>query len=179
MTSISGAIDRFETVFATVLTGLIYLVAISIGLIAVLIPLNLLVIKMHWGSMWWLHESVEYALYVGVFLGAPWVLQQGAHVRVDVIIAALPARAAQWMERGVDVLGSALCIGLCVYGVRMAISEFQDGTLPDKDLRIPTGYMMVVFAVSFALLAIEFALRVRRSFATLADYRERATQTGL
>ena len=55
--------------------------AVSIGLIAVLIPLNLLLIKMQWGSIWWLYEAVEYALYVGVFIGAPWVLRQGAHVR--------------------------------------------------------------------------------------------------
>ena len=174
----SGVIDRFEAAFGGLLSGLIYVVAVSIGLIAILIPLNLLIIKLHWGSMWWLHEAVEYALYAGVFLGAPWVLQQGAHVRVDVIIAALPARAAQWLERIVDGLGSVLCITLFVYGVRMAISEFQDGTLPDKDLRIPTGYMMVVFAVSFALLAIEFALRVRRSFANRADERAPAGKSG-
>ena len=154
------------------------LVAVSIGFIAVLIPLNLLLIKMQWGNMWWLHEAVEYALYVGVFLGAPWVLQQGAHVRVDVVIAAIPAKAAVWLERIVDVFGATLCVTLCVYGIRMAISEFEDGTLPDKDLRIPTGYMMVVFAVAFALLAVEFALRVRRSVTALNDERERAAQSG-
>jgi len=43
------------------------------------------------------------------------------------------------------------------------IWEFEDGTLPDKDLRIATGYMMAVFAFSFLLLAIEFLLRFRRS----------------
>ncbi len=43
------------------------------------------------------------------------------------------------------------------------ISEFEDGTLPDKDLRIETGYMMAVFAISFFLLAIEFLLRWRRA----------------
>ena len=52
---------------------------------------------------------------------------------------------------------------LCFYGVRITISEFEDGTLPDKDLRIETGYMMAVFAISFLLLAIEFLLRLRRA----------------
>jgi len=35
--------------------------------------------------------------------------------------------------------------------------------LPDKDLRIPTGYMMTIFSTSFFLLAIEFLLRFRRT----------------
>jgi len=62
-----------------------------------------------------------------------------------------------------DFVGSMICIMLFVYGVRIMIWEFEDGTLPDKDLRIATGYMMAVFAFSFLLLAIEFLLRFRRS----------------
>ena len=77
------------------------LVAVSIGLIAVLIPLNLFLVTLKWGSFPWLFEAVEYALYVGVFIGAPWVLRQGAHIRVDVVTAALP--------EGPPPLGSRRC----------------------------------------------------------------------
>lgn len=151
-----------ERSYEGLLRFLIGLVALSIALIAILIPLNLLLVKLQWGNLWWLHEAVEYALYVGVFLGAPWVLRQGAHVRVDVLIANLSTVAARRLERAVDGAGALLCAALFVYGVRIAISEFEDGTLPDKDLRIPTGYMMVVFATSFALLTVEFCLRAFR-----------------
>ena len=159
MSPIAQLADR---AYGRLLGILIALVAMSIALIATLIPANLLLVKMQWGNMWWLHEAVEYALYVGVFLGAPWVLRQGAHVRVDVLLSALSARAATRLERAMDGVGALLCLTLCYYGVRIAISEFEDGTLPDKDLRIPTGYMMVVFATSFGLLAIEFVLRAFR-----------------
>ena len=114
------------------------------------------------GSLWWLFEGVEYALYFGVFLSAPWVLQQGAHVRVDVLIAALPFHAARVLNRAVDAGGIALCLLLCFYGIRATISEYQDGTLPDKDLRIANWIVLSAFAISFLLLAIEFALRLRR-----------------
>lgn len=158
-----GLAAGFEPAFDKLLNFLIYLVGASIGLITVLIPCNLLLIKMRWGNLWWLHEAVEYALYVGVFLGAPWVLRQGAHVRVDVLTAALPARTAARLDNALNLFGAALCVLLCVYGARMMVSEFQDGTLPDKDLRIPTWYMMLVFSVSFLLLAVEFLLRMRRA----------------
>ena len=156
-------IDRFEAGFNRVVLYLAYLVALSIGLIAVLIPLNLFLIKTQLGSIWWLYEGVEYTLYFGVFIGAPWVLNQGAHVRVDVLTAALNTESAQRVERIMDFAGAVLCVLLCFYGSRVTLWEFQDGTLPDKDLRIPTGYMMAIFSTSFFLLAIEFLLRFRRA----------------
>ena len=156
-------IDRFEAGFNRVVLYLAYLVALSIGLFAVLIPLNLFLIKTQLGSIWWLYEGVEYTLYFGVFIGAPWVLNQGAHVRVDVLTAVLNTASAQHVERIMDLAGAVLCVLLCFYGSRVMLWEFQDGTLPDKDLRIPTGYMMAIFSASFFLLAVEFILRFRRA----------------
>ncbi len=152
-----------EAGFNRFLRFLIALVAASIGLFAVLIPLNLLLIKANWGAIWWLHEAVEYALYVGIFIGAPWVLQQGAHVRVDVFSSALPHGIAVQLERLLDCFGAGLCGLLCYYGARAALWEFEDGTLPDKDLRIANWYMLAVFAASFFLLMVEFLFRLRRA----------------
>ena len=137
------------------------LVAISIGLMAVSIPLNLLIIKTHIGSLWWLNTSIEYALYFGVFAGAPWVLQQGAHVRVDVMLSALPENASQKLDSLINLLGAGLCIFLCVYGVRAGIGEFIDQTMPDKDLRVANWIVVAFFAFSFAMLTVEFLFRMR------------------
>ena len=56
--------------------------------------------------------------------------------------------------------------------------EFQDGTLPDKDLRIPTGYMMAIFSASFFLLAIEFLLRFRRAGQKASKVDQRLPKAG-
>ena len=162
-------LEATEAGFNRFLRFLISIVAASIGLFAVLIPLNLLLIKTNLGAIWWLHEAVEYALYVGVFIGAPWVMQQGAHVRVDVFASALPQRAAVQLERLLDCFGVGLCGLLCFYGARAAIWEFEDGTLPDKDLRIANWYMLAVFTISFFLLAVEFLFRLRRAHGIIDD----------
>ncbi len=172
------SLDAFEAGFRRFNLFLASLVAISIGLIAVLIPLNLLLVKAHWGSIWWLNEGIEYTLYVGVFIGAPWVLQQGAHVRVDVLTSARPARIAFRLEKFLDGAGVALCLLLCFYGVRATIIEFQDGTLPDKDVRIANWYMLSVFAASFALLAIEFLMRLRRAREIVAEEAAAISEAG-
>jgi len=171
-------IDRFEALFNRTIYILIVLVAISIGSFAVLIPFNLLIVKTGIGAIWWLHEGVEYALYVGVFLGAPWVLQQGAHVRVDVLVSSLPPSISVWLERLLDLIGSSLSIVLCIYGARLAISEFEDNTYPDKDLSIANWIMMTVFAVAFFLLAIEFLFRVRRASEIVVDESAEKKESG-
>ncbi len=162
MQATQSILDLFEAGFERVNRFIAALVALSIGVFALLIPLDLFLRKLGWGNLPWLHEGAEYALYVGVFLSAAWVLNKGAHVRVDIVIAALPGPVALRLEKLLDIAGALLCAAMCYFGLSGAIGEFELGTLPDKDLRIPNWYMLLVFAVSFALLAIEFLLRYRR-----------------
>jgi TRAP-type C4-dicarboxylate transport system permease small subunit len=157
----SSQLDIFENVFNRLTSFFAALVAISIGLMAILIPLNLFIIKAQIGSMWWLNGSIEYALFFGVFAGAPWVLQQGAHVRVDVLSSSLSEEAAKNLDVVVNLIGAALCITLCVYGSRAGIIEFIDETMPDRDLRIANWIIVTFFAFSFLMLTIEFLLRLR------------------
>ena len=167
----TSLLDKFERIFIKLTHFFAALVAISIGLFAVLIPLNLFIIKMHIGSMWWLNGSIEYALYFGVFAGAPWVLQKGAHVRVDVVTASISKEAAKQLDFCVNIFGAALCFLLCIYGARAGVMEFIDGTLPDKDLRISNWIVVSFFSFAFLMLTCEFLLRMRdkRVLSTIAD----------
>ena len=163
MPTTSSLLDLFEAGFEQVNRGIAALVALSIGVFALLIPFDLFLRKVGWGNLPWLHEGAEYGLYVGVFLAAAWVLNKGAHVRVDIVIAALPGHVAVRLEKLLDIGGALLCAFMCYCGLAGMIGEYELGTLPDKDLRIPNWYMLLVFAVSFALLGIEFLLRYRRA----------------
>ena len=155
-------LDTFEYFFLKLTVLFAALVAVSIGLMALLIPLNLFIIKAHIGSMWWLNGAIEYALFFGVFAGAPWVLQQGAHVRVDVLTSSLSKDAALILDDIINLIGAFICIILCFYGTRAGITEFIDQTLPDKDLRIPNWIIVAFFAFSFLMLTIEFLFRFRK-----------------
>ena len=154
-------LNLFEAGFNRLTVFLAGLVALSIGAIAVMIPLNLLLVKTGNTGIWWLFEGVEYSLYFGLFLAAPWVLQQNAHVKVDLVSAALSARGAQVLNMIVNVLGFALCVLLCFYGTRGMLVEYVDETLPDKDVQIHNWIIFAVFAFSFLMLAVEFLLRLR------------------
>lgn len=157
-------VDRFEAGYTRLTTFLIGLVAISIASFAILIPLDLLIRSLKWGNLWWLYEGVEYALYFGVFFGAPWVLQQGAHVRVDVLVTVLPEATGKKVDFVLDLAGAALCAYLFYLGIISTITDFIDEAIPDKLLIIPNWYMMAVFASTFFLLSIAFLLRAWRVF---------------
>lgn len=159
----ASAIDRFEATFERLNQALAACAAVSVALFTVLIPVDMMLRKLGWGSLSWLNEGAEYGLYTGVFLTAAWVLHQGAHVRVDLVLTLLPKQASLMLERGIDLAGALLCAVFFYYGVRGSMIEYAFGTLPDKDLQIPNWIMVSVFAISFALLAIEFLLRFHRA----------------
>ena len=156
-------LKSFEAMFVKLNHAIAVGVAISVGVFALLAPFDFLMRKLRMGGLEWLNEGAEYFLFFGVFLSATWVLQQGAHVRVDIVISNLPARAAAWLERVMDLVGAALCAIMAYLGARSMISAYILGTLPDKDLRIPNWIVLSIFCISFVLLTIEFLLRYYRA----------------
>lgn len=156
-------VDIFEAGFNRLLQLLASLVAVSIGLVAVLIPLNLFLLKFKLGSFSWLFSSIEYGLYFGVFAAAPWVLQQGAHVRVDLLSTNISAVGAERLNKFTNIFGAVVCMTLVFYGSRSTLIEFIDQTMPDRDLQIANWVIILVFTVSFTLCAIEFLMRLRKN----------------
>lgn len=156
-------VDIFEASFNRLLQLLASLVAVSIGLVALLIPLNLFLLKFKLGSFSWLFSSIEYGLYFGVFAAAPWVLQQGAHVRVDLLSTNISVASAERLNKFTNIFGAVVCMTLVFYGSRSTLIEFIDQTMPDRDLQIANWIIILVFTVSFTLSAIEFLMRLRKN----------------
>ncbi|EBA06702.1 TRAP transporter small permease [Sagittula stellata] len=159
----ASLIDRFEILFEKFNLFVAICVAGSIGLFAVLVPFDFFSRKLGLRGLEWLNEGAEYGLYAGVFLSASWVLYKGAHVRVDILLTALPKWAARKVERAVDLFGALLCFCMAYFGANGTLSAYAFGSLPDKDLQVPNWIVLAVFTVSFVMLAIEFLYRFRRA----------------
>ena len=117
----------------------------------------------------WSNEISELLLYLLTLAAAPWLLRQGRHIRVDILLRALPPRAAYACEWLTDVLGLACCGGLVAYGAEAAWKSFASGALSIKTLVMPEWWFLVPLPVCFALLAVEFIFRMRRLAAADAD----------
>ena len=78
----------------------------------------------------WANEVTEYALYFITLLTAPWLLRQGQHIRIDIVLRAIPRRLAWLCEWVVDALALACCLLIVWYGIKAVLSSLAiQGTI--------------------------------------------------
>jgi TRAP-type C4-dicarboxylate transport system permease small subunit len=108
------------------------------------------------------HDISEYSLYFCTLLAAPWLLRLGQHIRVDIILRAIPRRLAwvcEWMS---DVLAMTGCAFVTWMGVVMAFKSYASGAVQIRSVVIPEWWLLAPLPVAFALLTIEFGFRMWR-----------------
>jgi TRAP-type transport system small permease protein len=108
------------------------------------------------------NELSEDCLYLITLLAAPGLLRQGQHIRVDIVLRALPLRVGWLMEWAGDVIGLTCCLVFVWYGTSVAAASFSDGALSIKTLVLPEWWLLAPMPVAFALLAVEFVFRMHR-----------------
>lgn len=126
----------------------------------------------------WANEISEGMLYVITMLTAPWLLRRGQHIRVDIVLRAVPKRVGWLFEWLVDTLGLACCLLIAWYGARAALASFQAGSVSIKTLVTPEWWLLSVLPVAFLALSVEMLFRMRRLAAAERAPREDAVSTG-
>lgn len=126
----------------------------------------------------WANEVSEYALYLTTLLVAPWLLREGRHVRLDLLLVMVPQRVAWRIEIVADVLGLLVCIFLVRYGTIMALESRRLGSITIKNLVFPEWWLLAPLPAIFALLAVEFIFRLHRLYEGERKRRNDATSVG-
>src|ERR1700757_4093172 len=76
----------------------------------------------------WSNEISEAMLFLVTMLTAPWLLRRGQHIRVDIILRAVPPRVGWLFEWIADVLALACCALITWYSARAALASYQAGS---------------------------------------------------
>jgi TRAP-type C4-dicarboxylate transport system permease small subunit len=134
--------------------------ALLLGAVALLVTADVVARNAGLGSIPWIIEASEYSLPLATFLVAPWLLHRGEHVRLDNLLAALPAGAGHALGRVADAIGLAVCAVFVVYGAKAVESSARQGSLVIKAVVFPEWWLYAPVPVCFALLAVEFARRL-------------------
>jgi TRAP-type C4-dicarboxylate transport system permease small subunit len=114
------------------------------------------------GGIPWSGEISEDILYLLTLLTAPWLLRQGQHIRVDILLRVLPARLGWLLEWAGDLLGLACSLYFVWYGWKVLAASYAPGAISIKTLVTPEWWLLVPLPVAFLLFAIEFLFRMRR-----------------
>jgi len=134
--------------------------ALVIGVVALLVTCDVIARNIGLGSFPWVVEVSEYSLPLATFLAAPWLLYKNEHVRIDMLLTALPATAARHIDRAADIVGLAVCVVFVFYGIKVIADSMQLGSMIIKTLVLPEWWTFVPVPVCFAFLGIEFVRRM-------------------
>jgi TRAP-type C4-dicarboxylate transport system permease small subunit len=126
----------------------------------------------------WANEISEAMLYLITLLTAPWLMRKGQHIRVDILLRAVPRPVGWAVEWIVDALALACCAVIAYYGARAAFGSWQAGSLSIKTLITPEWWILSVLPVAFAALTLEMFFRMRRLWLGPRAPRDDAVSTG-
>jgi TRAP-type C4-dicarboxylate transport system permease small subunit len=168
---------RLSALFGRLFDALAAVAALMLLAMVVLVTADIVLRNLTRSGFSWANEISEYALYLMTLLTAPWLLRRGRHIRLDLVLVMLPARAAWLAEAASDIVGCAVCLALVRYGCAMAYDSWRIGAITIKNLVFAEWWLLAPLPIAFALLAVEFVFRFHR----LLDARARradATSVG-
>lgn len=126
----------------------------------------------------WANEVSEGMLYLITLLTAPWLMRKGQHIRVDILLRAVPKRLGWSFEWIVDALATACCAVITYYAARAALASWKAGSVSIKTLITPEWWLLSVLPVAFLALTIEMLFRMRRLWLAPRAPRDDAVSTG-
>ena len=107
----------------------------------------------------WAFDLSEYALVWMTFLGAPWVLLQDRHVRIEILVEPLPVRVQKWLGLVVCLVGVVTCAVLTWRTGMAALEYFDRNVMMPRIWRIPRILPYAAVPVGSALLMLAFLFR--------------------
>lgn len=153
--------------------------AVALGVLIFLMCLDIAIRNFRIGSLPWLIELTEYALYAGTFLAAPWVLRLGSHVRVDVVLTSVPKRWAVRLEQFVDLVGLGISLVLVCYGALAVWDAWSSNLVARKTWDFEEWLLLLPIPISGLLLAVEFVLRIARVKGVVSDEHDPAKRASI
>jgi TRAP-type transport system small permease protein len=163
-----GTVSRW---YGRLLDGMLTVAGVLLLVMTLMIGADVLLRNIGAGGVPPSNELSEDCLYLITLLAAPGLLRHGQHIRVDIVLRALPLRIGWLLEWAGDIIGLACCLVFVWYGVSVAATSFIDGALSIKTLVLPEWWLLAPMPAAFALLAVEFAFRMHRL--ALAEQRPR------
>jgi TRAP-type C4-dicarboxylate transport system permease small subunit len=153
--------QRLSQAYGRLLDALLLAACFLLLGITILIGLDVLLRNVGLGGIPPSNELSEDALYLVTILAAPGLLRRGQHIRIDIVLRAIPPRIAWACEWIGDAVGIVCCAFFFWYGLRVTAASYSAGAVSIKTLVMPEWWIFAPMPLCFLLVAIEFVFRIR------------------
>jgi TRAP-type C4-dicarboxylate transport system permease small subunit len=154
--------QRASRAFGRLLDGLMLAASAMVLVMTLLIGADVGLRNVGLGGLAWSNEASEYMLYLITLLSAPWLLRQGKHIRIDIVLRALPPRIGWGLEWVGDLLGLLCSLYFVWYGTKVLVASYVAGSMSIKTLIIPEWWLLAPMPLAFIAVSIEFVFRMHR-----------------
>jgi len=158
----SSSMARLSEWYGRLLDALVLVACLLLLIMSIMIGADVVSRNVGGGGVAVSNELSEDILYLMTLLAAPWLLRQGQHIRVDIILRALPVRAAWLLEWVGDIVGLLCCLYFVWYGYLITRASYNAGSISIKTLVTREWWTLAPLPLGFALLGIEFIFRMHR-----------------
>ncbi len=151
---------RLHRIFERIAAGLAALAAFLILAMSLWITYDVVSRYFFDAASPWAFDLSEYALVWITFLGAPWVLMQDRHVRIEILVDAVPVRLQRLLGVLVCLVAMVTCAILTWRTGIAALEYLERNIMMPRIWRIPRFWPYCIIPVGSGLLTIVFALRL-------------------
>jgi TRAP-type transport system small permease protein len=159
-------LDRLSAQYGKVLDALAWLACVMVFAMVMMISTDVLLRNValipSMRGLDWSNDLTEAMLWLITMCAAPWILRQGQHIRVDIVLRAIPKHVAWYCEWFADVVGLVCCLVMVWYGVKVTLASYSSGAMTVKTMVTPEWWLLAPLPAAFALLSIEMLFRMRR-----------------
>jgi TRAP-type C4-dicarboxylate transport system permease small subunit len=104
----------------------------------------------------WMNDTVEYILLTATFLGAAYVLREGQHIEIDIVVNMLAEKKRCALKMVTSALGAMVCFVVTWYGILTTVDNYLRQVVVYKSVEIPKYMVLIPICVGSLLLTIQF-----------------------
>jgi TRAP-type transport system small permease protein len=130
--------------------------AALIALIAFGVTIDVTIRYLFGATLGWMLEVSEYAMFAATMLGTAWVLREGGHTSIDLVVSSLSEKTRRIASRLANLIGLSTCLFFGWFALLASIKSFRSGTMIYKSVVFPEWWLMALIIVAMASLALGF-----------------------
>jgi C4-dicarboxylate transporter, DctQ subunit len=154
--------------FGTLVSAAELLAALGISAIAVLVAYEVVSRYLFGLPTLWTQDLSIYLLLWAAFLGLAPTERAGEHIRIDLLVKTLPARAQQWLQVGTHLVVACFVLLVAWSGLETALQSYKYGRQSLSLFPVPMWIPQACVPVGMTLMAIECLRRAWRATSVAA-----------